>query len=163
MATFLDPRFKSLSFLPEEGRKEITTDIELELSEMLAEFTSSSDSTTQEPPRRKTKGRIQVTDDVINPSQENQTAATSRERAKSEVSKYIGEGSVKEKPLQWWNLNSHRYPGLSHLARKYLCIPATSVPLERAFSRAGHIINRKRACLLPDTVQMLVFLAENLD
>ena len=94
MATFLDPRFKSLSFLPEEGRKEITTDIELELSEMLAEFTSSSDSTTQEPPRKKQKEEfklLELIDDIVNPSQENQTAATSKERAKSEVSKYIGE------------------------------------------------------------------------
>ena len=40
------------------------------------------------------------------------------------------------------------------------CIPATSVPSERAFSIAGHIVNEKRACLLPETVNMMVFLGE---
>jgi len=44
----------------------------------------------------------------------------------------------------------------------WLRIPATSVPSERAFSSAGHIVNTKRACLLPSSVNMLVFLAENL-
>ena len=38
-----------------------------------------------------------------------------------------------------------------------------SVPCERVFSIAGHIITEKQACLLPQDVNMLVFLAENLD
>ena len=46
------------------------------------------------------------------------------------------------------------------LARKYLAIP-TSVLLEHAIS-SGHIVNKKRSCLLPENVQQLVFLAENL-
>ena len=54
------------------------------------------------------------------------------------------------------------YPILSHLARKYLAISATSVPSERAFSSAGNIVSVKRSCLQPESVNMLVFLAENL-
>jgi len=39
-----------------------------------------------------------------------------------------------------------------------------SVPCERAFSIAGHIVTEKRGCLLPQNVNMLVFfVAENLD
>jgi len=41
-------------------------------------------------------------------------------------------------PLKWWQLNSVRYPCVSVLARKYLSIPATSVPSEKAFSLTGH-------------------------
>jgi len=52
---------------------------------------------------------------------------------------------------------------LSQVAAKYLAIPATSVPCERVFSIAGHIVTEKQACLLPQDVNMLVFLAENLD
>ena len=41
-------------------------------------------------------------------------------------------------------------------------VPATSVPSEQAFSLAGYIVNQRRACLLPENVNMLVFfLAEN--
>ena len=45
----------------------------------------------------------------------------------------------------------------------HLCVPATFVPSDRALSNAGQVVNAKRACLLPDNVNMLVFLAENVD
>ena len=49
------------------------------------------------------------------------------------------------------------------MAKKYLCIPTTSVPSERAFSIAGYIVNEKGSFLLPENVDTLVFLAANLD
>jgi len=53
-------------------------------------------------------------------------------------------------PLKWWQLNSIPYPYVTVLARKYLSIPATSVLSERAFNLTGHLVNEKRASLLPD-------------
>ena len=53
-------------------------------------------------------------------------------------------------------------PHIASLARKYLCIPSTSVPSERAFSCTGNIVNVKRSCLLPENVNKLTFLANNL-
>ena len=84
------------------------------------------------------------------------------EKAKAELARYIGEAITDKNLLLWWKENSARYPTLIHLVHKYLCIPATSFPSERAFSIVGHIVNEKRACLLPETVNMMVFLAENL-
>ena len=46
--------------------------------------------------------------------------------------------------------------------KKYLAIPATSVPAEHAFGIAGHIVNQTRSYLLAENVNKLVFLAENL-
>ena len=85
------------------------------------------------------------------------------ERMKTEILRYIGEEQTSKSPLQWWKENKSRFPLLSQLAARYLAIPATSVPCERVFSAAGHIVSEKRACLLPENVNMLVFLAENLD
>ena len=63
--------------------------------------------------------------------------------------------------LNWWKQNCSRYPFLVKLVHGYLSVAAISVPSERAFSRAGHIVNDGRACLIPQNVNMLVFLAEN--
>lgn len=65
-------------------------------------------------------------------------------------------------PLAWWRLHQVSYPKLSKLARKYLCIPATSSPSERLFSTSGNVVTCQRTCLKPNKVNMLVFLAKNL-
>ena len=60
-------------------------------------------------------------------------------------------------PLQWWKLDAACYPCVSVLPRKYLAIPATSVPSGRIFSLTGHLVKEKRAALFPGTVNMLGF------
>ena len=69
---------------------------------------------------------------------------------------------LRDKPLKWWNVRKRILPNLARLAQKYLGIVATSVPSERLFSTAGNIVSAKRAALLPENVEKLVFLHENL-
>ncbi|MGL5207642.1 hAT family dimerization domain-containing protein [Cetobacterium sp.] len=61
-------------------------------------------------------------------------------------------------PLKWWRENSYKYPVPSPLAKAYLSIPATSVPSKHVFSTAGDIVTAKRSQLLPEIVDMLIFL-----
>ncbi|XP_069476344.1 E3 SUMO-protein ligase ZBED1-like [Ambystoma mexicanum] len=67
-----------------------------------------------------------------------------------------------EDPLIWWKQHQKELPILSHLAQKYLCIPATSVPSERVFSSSGYILSPFRSRLSTEHVNMLVFLHHNL-
>ena len=48
------------------------------------------------------------------------------------------------------------------MTRKYLCITATSVLSEQLFSTAGNIVTAKRGALLPENVEKLIFLHDNL-
>ena len=69
---------------------------------------------------------------------------------------------VDSDPLEWWKTHHVDYSHLASLAKKYLCIPATSVASERLFSTSGNIVTDKRCCLKPERVNMLTFLAKNL-
>lgn len=64
--------------------------------------------------------------------------------------------------LEWWKVHEANFPRISQLTRKYLCIPATSAPSERAFSTGGNIVTCQRASLKPEKVNQLVFLSKNL-
>ena len=55
------------------------------------------------------------------------------------------------------------FPHLALLAKKYLCIPSSSVPCERIFSVTGHLVSRRRAALSAENVNMLVFLNQNIN
>ena len=66
-------------------------------------------------------------------------------------------------PLMWWRDRWRMYPTLWKLARRFLAIPATSAPSERAFSTAGNLVSLRRASLKVDRVSDLLLLKENLD
>ena len=66
-------------------------------------------------------------------------------------------------PLSWWSKNADCYKHLSRVAKKYLCVAATSVASERVFSTSGNVVSAKRSRLDPETVDQLTFLAKNLD
>jgi hypothetical protein len=59
-------------------------------------------------------------------------------------------------PLRWWDDHKFEYPLLSLMAFDYAAIPATSVPSERGFSRAGDLITKKRNRLSPKTAQCIM-------
>ena len=84
----------------------------------------------------------------------------------SEVDKYLDLHLIplahqSENPWAWWETRKNEFPILSKISRKYLSIPATSVPAERLFSDASNQINPKRTCLAPKLVNELLFLKRN--
>lgn len=84
--------------------------------------------------------------------------------AKEEVAAYktVSSISVDSDPLLWWKTNEPTYPLIAKMAKRYLAIPATSVPSERIFSTAGDIVTASRSALSADNVDKLIFLAKNM-
>ena len=70
----------------------------------------------------------------------------------NEVSRYLHSTPMDQQLtlLLWWKKNQHFFPHLSLLARKYLAIPASSVPSERVFSLAGNLVSKERARMKPE-------------
>lgn len=71
--------------------------------------------------------------------------------------------NIQDDPILFWKNNKQMLGALSEVALKYSCIPATSVPSERVFSKAGQIVSARRNRLLPDNVDKLIFLNANLE
>lgn len=70
--------------------------------------------------------------------------------------------SSNSNPLEWWKAKCTVMPILSQLVKRLFCIPATSVPSERVFSAAGHLISAKRNALGEEIVDILLFLQQNM-
>lgn len=66
-------------------------------------------------------------------------------------------------PLQWWSakFNEGMMVSMMDVIKKLFCVPATSVPAEQLFSKAGLLISEKRNRLNPTNVDILLFLNKN--
>jgi hypothetical protein len=64
----------------------------------------------------------------------------------------------KVEPDKWWLINRESYQNLSRMAFDLLAIPATSVPSEEVFSKAGDLITKRRNRLNKKTIRILMLL-----
>jgi hypothetical protein len=79
---------------------------------------------------------------------------------KSEVNRYLMEDvetiNAKFDILNWWKVNSSKFPILAKIARDVLAIPITTVASESAFSTRGRVLDPFRSSLAPRMVEALV-------
>ncbi|CAL9707781.1 unnamed protein product [Knipowitschia caucasica] len=177
MAAFVDPRFKTRYISPEQ----VEAIKERVLCEMMDEDPSQSEAEIPEGtggqgaeeegatslPLGVKKQRKSLGSFFKIPSQDDEQDAvplTERQKVEMEMKSYSKclDADGESDPLQWWKVHERKFPRMSQLAKKYLCIPATSSPSERIFSTGGNIVTCTRAALKPEMVNQLVFLAQNL-
>lgn len=171
IAAFLDPRFKSLKFLPENVRAEVRAAVAALLSQ----------PATPQQPAQDTSGACLSSDEETPPTKRpclsawdiigvdfGEEDATPLEKIEEspeeELQRYTiaTPPSRNTSPLEWWKLHGTLVPRLATLAKKVLCTPSTSTPAERVFSAGGLIASQQRAALSPENVDALIFLNKNM-
>jgi hypothetical protein len=70
----------------------------------------------------------------------------------------VTEDHSKFKVLDYWKINSARFPNLSRMTRDYLAVPGTSTPSERAFSGGRQLITDFRYRLKGETITACMLL-----
>ena len=171
-ATFLDPRFK-VGYMEAARQEYIKEKLAYELMRLTATTAASSTSSPSAAgsdtnssteltcePNKKRKISLGSFFKTSTPAA---TPIPTIEVIQSEMNSYILSPKLDAEgdSLTWWSSHKMNYPHLSVLARKYLCIQATSAASERVFSASGNIVNCLRSCLKPEMVNMLVFLNKN--
>ena len=185
IAAFLDPRFKELDpFIPVNERVDVKECVKLQLLMLAPAATEESDRGLREA----TTSSSVATDTTVT-TDDGETAPASKkaksgpvaslfagmswpnrkwlsgiQAVESELRRYQDEETIDldSDPLAWWNSRMCQYPLLAQLVRMVWSLPATSVRSEQVFSAAGNVLTKKRARLLPENVDKLVFLHENM-
>ena len=79
---------------------------------------------------------------------------------KSEFDKYLTGGFEEDSDdfntLEWWKVNTPRFPILSHIAKDVLAIPISTVASEAVFSTSRRVLDPFRSSLTPKIVEALV-------
>ncbi|KAM4578932.1 zinc finger BED domain-containing protein 4-like [Fundulus diaphanus] len=167
IASMLDPRHKHLGFLTPTGR--------LAAKAKLHELVSKLDAAAAHP--KDEQQEILVTPDVSRAAAARAATGDTKNTmmlllgdnysssyatdSEAQVDYYLGDitPSLDINPLDWWRLNGPRFPKLVILARRYLCIPAVSLP--SLLSDAGQRFATMRTRLSPEDVNVLVFMNVN--
>ena len=78
----------------------------------------------------------------------------------TDLARYVAAAipGLETNPQEWWRGNQLSHPHLSQLARRFLAVPATSVPSERMFSSAGSFASKHRTHLDADNLEREVLL-----
>ena len=155
-ACLLDPRFKKVAFTD-------TCALDTAVRRLVCEMTGSV--VTPEPEERGSGGTRDGSGDlnVLWKQFDQRVRDTSSERTTSvdatiEKQQYLQQKNLErhEDPLHWWAQNHFHLPQLQEIARKYLCIPGTSVSSERLFSKAGEVVEARRSNLKPSNVDKIL-------
>ena len=155
-ATALDVRYKRLKMIPKNQRPSVYNNLKDEMQGLLLaqQLQASNEDRRDESNNKKQK----LSDFYESESDEEEEDNNSANR---EMERYLSEAEDREgDTLQFWRDREASYPLLSKLARKYLCIPATSVEAERRFSDLGILLTKRRLCMTGEHVDAQLFLRD---
>ncbi|KVH88644.1 protein of unknown function DUF4413 [Cynara cardunculus var. scolymus] len=155
MTAILDPRIK-IELIPE------SLNLENYLEEARSHFVRNY-STTHFPSMAASYGSTQELEDGGSNVSFAEEIARKRRRASmgtatDELTQYLSEppAPIPTDVLEWWKVNSTRYPRLSVMARDFLAVQATSVAPEDLFCSKGDEVERQKQLLPVSSMQAIL-------
>ncbi|XP_078039012.1 E3 SUMO-protein ligase ZBED1 [Augochlora pura] len=169
IATFLDPRYKSIAFRSSES-------VALVQNQLIGRCRFCETGNYNDSPQLATTTMPDSYDTVLQPNdslwaefdKKVQKAAAETEcltnSLKDELDRYLRLKLINRKsnPISWWNTEGRTmFPRLMKIALEYLCVPAICVSHEPLFSKVGQIFSHRRTRIQPKYVNMLSMLHLN--
>lgn len=176
-ATFLDPRFMKSSYgLDENAERLVIEELEYLIKKEKAKYQSEN---------------VEQEEDDTQPSEDHSGPNKKKEEARKKLWKWVDSRVDQKKnkrsssvvastalivrhylelpepdrwknPLPFCSKYKTVLPEIYQLQKKYLCLPATSVPSERLFSKAGQVANDRRNRLKSENINNILFLNSNM-
>ena len=166
VTTLLDPRFKKLPFTTPSASEHAVSRVTAEISQILQGTDSEGQTCDQTTTTASSSSNStsSLWDSFDASVIESTCHRTPHSNAIVEVRRYFEEPNIdrSKNPLEWWKENETRFPNLSKIAKKYLCVPGSSVPSERLFSKAGQLVSERRNRLKSENIDKMLFLNHNL-
>ncbi|XP_023821998.1 zinc finger BED domain-containing protein 4 isoform X2 [Oryzias latipes] len=160
LATLLDPRFKTIGFRCQEKAQQAVQTLTAECAALVR---PAADRPTERPAQQ-TSTAFNLWKSLDDQASMVRTHSNATADATLEVQRYMTDPPLErsQDPLVYWKEHKNIYPHLFSLAKKHLCIPASSVPFERVFSKAGDVFSRKRNRLSPKAAEKILLLNKNI-
>lgn len=175
--TILDPRCRSLKHLSKAERKASKETLMDEVMKVLKSEQKSKPIIIDDEHEGDSQVFVHSFDIFDSPIKSYTTGTQGDEEEETKESELLRNSAVREvepyldhsmrvspevSSLSWWKDHKHQFPHVSSVARKWLCVPATSTPSERVFSDCGLALTAKRSRLKGDILRDQVMIRRNL-
>ena len=160
--TIFDPRLRTLKHLSYLEREEAKTILIEQVEEVLqsqepktSELATETSATMGDDAFDIFDSPMRNTEDTEAEEKDNEDVLAQKRiliqiSARREVENYLDHTIIVSphvNSLNWWRENMYRFPHIAVLARKWLCVTATSTPSERVFSDCGLGLTAQRSRL----------------
>lgn len=158
ICTLLDPRYKHVAFPDAQSLEHTKTYLLNSMTSLLEDDNPAPPTDTNESPNI-----ISIWGELDQKIQSSRSPKTALTKATEELEMYLKEPVISRTncPLDWWRTHKLIYPILFKIFKCKCNIMVSSVPCERAFSKAGYIINDRRTRLTTSKVAQIMFLNAN--
>jgi hypothetical protein len=148
-----------------ELRQKTTTALASDSLTSHATASSSNEDLMNTPPSRASKGGT-VIKHFLNKcgftSNNTMMSSVRMLTIEQEIAKLSSIPKDNHEVKSFWQAHGQEMPKLTMIARKYLCICATSVPSESAFSVSNYVLRKNRLALASKNVKHTMFLKDKL-